>query len=150
MIRSNVERLVDAALHDLDPGQLVLFLQSFGIPVSSVRYCTIKATEDVSYHNSSSLWLTLPFENSKLLECLDIAVGYESFAVEQAVVDKSYMSQLVEIQQQRGAVGGRRFMEFLMAKESLPNGTGNNFQPIYVILLITKNYKWLLSFFRRR
>lgn len=94
MIRSNVERLVDAALHDLDPGQLVLFLQSFGIPVSSV---------------------------SKLLECLDIAVGYESFAVEQAVVDKSYMSQLVEIQQQRGAVGGRRFMEFLMAKESLPN-----------------------------
>jgi integrator complex subunit 1 len=38
MIRSPVERLVDAALLDLDPSQLVLFIQSFGIPIASMRY----------------------------------------------------------------------------------------------------------------
>ena len=38
MIRSNVDRLVDAALTDLEPPQLVLFIQSFGIPVKSMRY----------------------------------------------------------------------------------------------------------------
>lgn len=37
MIRSGVDRLVDAALVDLDVPQLVLFIQSFGIPVSSMR-----------------------------------------------------------------------------------------------------------------
>jgi integrator complex subunit 1 len=37
MIRSNVDRLVDAALTDLEPPQLVLFIQSFGIPVKSMR-----------------------------------------------------------------------------------------------------------------
>lgn len=38
MIRSSVESLVDAALKDLDPAQLVLFIQSFGLPIQSVRY----------------------------------------------------------------------------------------------------------------
>lgn len=38
MIRSGVDRLVDAALVDLDVPQLVLFIQSFGIPVSSMRF----------------------------------------------------------------------------------------------------------------
>ena len=33
MIRSEVPPLVDAALVELDPGKLVLFIQSFGIPV---------------------------------------------------------------------------------------------------------------------
>ena len=33
MIRSEVSPLVDAALVELDPGKLVLFIQSFGIPV---------------------------------------------------------------------------------------------------------------------
>ena len=33
MIRSEVPSLVDAALVELDPQQLVLFIQSFGIPV---------------------------------------------------------------------------------------------------------------------
>lgn len=37
MIRSNVDQLVDAALKDLEPSQLVLFIQSFGIPVKSMR-----------------------------------------------------------------------------------------------------------------
>ncbi len=34
MIRSDVSVLVDAALIELDPQQLVLFIQSFGIPVA--------------------------------------------------------------------------------------------------------------------
>ena len=36
MIRSSVPRLIDAALKDLEPQQLVLFIQSFGIPVPSM------------------------------------------------------------------------------------------------------------------
>ena len=39
MIRSEVPPLVDAALVELDPGKLVLFIQSFGIPVP--RYALI-------------------------------------------------------------------------------------------------------------
>ncbi|XP_064459431.1 integrator complex subunit 1-like [Ornithodoros turicata] len=90
MIRSSVEVLVDAALKDLDPNQLVLFIQSFGIPVHSM---------------------------GKLLACLDEAVEYDEEAVVQAVVDKAYMSQLVEVQHQRGAVGGERFYRLLGESE---------------------------------
>ena len=36
MIRSSIPVLVDSALRDLDPQQLVLFIQSFGIPVDSM------------------------------------------------------------------------------------------------------------------
>ncbi|XP_054707879.1 integrator complex subunit 1-like [Uloborus diversus] len=87
MIRSSVGVLVDAALKDLDPSQLVLFIQSFGIPVSSM---------------------------SKLLKTLDLAVEYDSFSVEQAVLDKTYMSQLVEVQHRRGASGGHSFAKLLL------------------------------------
>lgn len=38
MIRSNVERLVEEALMDLKPDQLLLFIQSFGIPVEAMRF----------------------------------------------------------------------------------------------------------------
>lgn len=86
MIRSSVDVLVDAALKDLEPNQLVLFIQSFGIPVPSM---------------------------SKLLCCLDRAVEYDEAAVVQAVVDKAYMSQLVEVQHQRGAIGGELFYRLL-------------------------------------
>ncbi|XP_064607195.1 integrator complex subunit 1-like [Liolophura sinensis] len=86
MIRSKVQRVVDAALQDLEPAQLLLFVQSFGIPVSSM---------------------------SKLLECLDNAVGVDSGNLEQAVIDKGYMAQLIEIQQMRGASGGDRFYHLL-------------------------------------
>ncbi|KAH6933153.1 hypothetical protein HPB50_012504 [Hyalomma asiaticum] len=86
MIRSSVDVLVDAALKDLEPNQLVLFIQSFGIPVPSM---------------------------SKLLCCLDRAVEYDEAAVVHAVVDKAYMSQLVEVQHQRGAIGGECFYRLL-------------------------------------
>ena len=36
MIRSSFPVLVDSALRDLEPSQLVLFIQSFGIPVDSM------------------------------------------------------------------------------------------------------------------
>ncbi|GFQ87230.1 integrator complex subunit 1 [Trichonephila clavata] len=91
MIRSSVGVLVDAALKDLDPSQLVLFIQSFGIPVSSM---------------------------SKLLRTLDLAVEMDSFSVEQAVLDKCYMSQLVEVQHRRGASGGDKFAKLLLDNDS--------------------------------
>lgn len=91
MIRSSIERLVDAALQDLDPAQLFLFVQSFGIPVSSM---------------------------TKLLRYLDRAVEMDCLVLDQAGVDKSYLAQLIEIQQTRGAVGGHTFLEML--KETIP------------------------------
>ncbi|KAK7791007.1 hypothetical protein R5R35_007901 [Gryllus longicercus] len=86
MIRSNVDCLVDAALTDLEPGQLVLFIQSFGIPVQSM---------------------------SKLLHTLDRAVTSDPAPVAEAVLDKSYMAQLVEVQHHRGARGGHTLVEVL-------------------------------------
>ncbi|OXB82741.1 UNVERIFIED_CONTAM: hypothetical protein H355_000439 [Colinus virginianus] len=62
MIRSEVPRLVDAALQDLEPQQLLLFVQSFGIPVSSM---------------------------SKLLQYLDQAVSHDPQTLEQNIMDKN-------------------------------------------------------------
>lgn len=50
------------ALQDLEPQQLLLFVQSFGIPVSSM---------------------------SKLLQHLDQAVGHDPQTLEQSIMDKS-------------------------------------------------------------
>ncbi|KAM8962294.1 integrator complex subunit 1 isoform 2-T2 [Pelodytes ibericus] len=92
MIRSEVPRLVDAALQDLEPQQLLLFVQSFGIPVSSM---------------------------SKLLQYLDQAVSHEPQTLEQNIMDKNYMAHLVEVQHERGATGGQTFHSLLTA--SIPN-----------------------------
>ncbi|KAJ3581991.1 hypothetical protein NHX12_016009 [Muraenolepis orangiensis] len=91
MIRSEVSRLVDAALQDLEPQQLLLFVQSFGIPVSSM---------------------------SKLLQYLDQAVSHDPQSLEQNIMDKHYMAHLVEVQHERGATGGHTFHSLLSA--SLP------------------------------
>ncbi|XP_052516865.1 integrator complex subunit 1 [Budorcas taxicolor] len=91
MIRSEVPRLVDAALQDLEPQQLLLFVQSFGIPVSSM---------------------------SKLLQYLDQAVAHDPQTLEQNIMDKNYMAHLVEVQHERGASGGQTFHSLLTA--SLP------------------------------
>lgn len=90
MIRSNVPRLVDAALKDLEPQQLVLFIQSFGIPVSSM---------------------------SKLLHTLDAGVQIDRGSVGEAVLDKTYMAQLVQVQHRRGATGGLVFVQVLQLLE---------------------------------
>nr|XP_014436471.1 integrator complex subunit 1 isoform X1 [Pelodiscus sinensis] len=91
MIRSEVPRLVDAALQDLEPQQLLLFVQSFGIPVSSM---------------------------SKLLQYLDQAVSHDPQTLEQNIMDKNYMAHLVEVQHERGATGGQTFHSLLTT--SLP------------------------------
>lgn len=54
--------LVASALQDLEPQQLLLFVQSFGIPVSSM---------------------------SKLLQHLDQAVAHDPQTLEQNIMDKS-------------------------------------------------------------
>uniref|UniRef100_T1HRR4 DUF3677 domain-containing protein n=1 Tax=Rhodnius prolixus TaxID=13249 RepID=T1HRR4_RHOPR len=91
MIRSHVPRLVEAALMDLDIAQLILFIQSFGIPIASM---------------------------SKLLSTLDCEVVNDEQAVREAVIDKVYMVQLVEVQHKRGAVGGENFTRVLEVRSS--------------------------------
>ncbi|XP_026302988.1 integrator complex subunit 1 [Piliocolobus tephrosceles] len=91
LLGSEVLRLMDAALQDLEPQQLLLFVQSFGIPVSSM---------------------------SKLLQFLDQAVAHDPQTLEQNIMDKNYMAHLVEVQHERGASGGQTFHSLLTA--SLP------------------------------
>uniref|UniRef100_A0A023EZS6 Uncharacterized protein n=1 Tax=Triatoma infestans TaxID=30076 RepID=A0A023EZS6_TRIIF len=91
MIRSHVPRLVEAALMDLDIAQLILFIQSFGIPIASM---------------------------SKLLSTLDCEVMNDEQAVREAVIDKVYMVQLVEVQHKRGAVGGETFTRVLEVRSN--------------------------------
>lgn len=79
VIRSTVDRLVDAVLQDLTPDQIILFLQNFGTPVNSM---------------------------SKLLALLDRAVIEQFEAVKTAIMNKEYLAQLIEIQQARGAKNG--------------------------------------------
>ena len=61
LILHSIPVLVDSALRDLDPQQLVLFIQSFGIPVDSM---------------------------TKLLQTLDQAVKESLEAVNESVLDK--------------------------------------------------------------
>ena len=75
-----------AALQDIEPAQLLLFVQSFGIPVASM---------------------------SRLFRCLDNAVTEDSNMIEEAVEDKAYMAQLIEIQHMRGVLGGDIFYKLL-------------------------------------
>ncbi|XP_043246405.1 integrator complex subunit 1-like isoform X1 [Amphibalanus amphitrite] len=86
MIRSSTARLVDAALAGLEPAQLLLFIQSFGVPVASM---------------------------TKLLLALDAAVAADPAAVTGAVLNREFMAQLVEVQHQRGARGGHQFAAIL-------------------------------------
>ena len=87
MIRSDVPRLVDMSLMGLEAGQLVLFMQSFGISVNSM---------------------------SLLLRALDrMSIGPEAISIQDAVIDKSYMTQLVKVQHLRGAKGGEKFLKLL-------------------------------------
>lgn len=84
MIRSTVPKLVDAAIEKLEPPKLVLFIQSFGIPTSSI---------------------------SKLLHTLDKATILDPKLVVDSVLDKTYMIQLVDVQNKRGATGGETFIK---------------------------------------
>ena len=101
MIRSEVAALVDAALVELGPQQLVLFIQSFGIPVASM---------------------------SKLLQKLDRAVQSDFEGVINAVHDRSYMGQLISVQHQRGALYGEAFADMLNL--NLNSGGGGSKQAV--------------------
>lgn len=92
MIRSSVERLVDAALQNLTPEQIILFIQSFGTPVSSM---------------------------SKLLALLDLAVIEQTNAVKAVIANNTYFAQLIEIQQARGAKNGHIAMQTLQLNENI-------------------------------
>lgn len=86
MIRSPVDRLVDAALQDLTPDQILLFIQSFGTPVTSM---------------------------SKLLALLDRAVIEQQDAVKASIGNATHLAQLIEIHQARGAKNGHLAMQAL-------------------------------------
>lgn len=86
MIRSPVDALVDTALKDLEPAQLILFIQSFGIPVPSM---------------------------TKLLTALDRMVQANAFAFVEVDMDKTYIQQLLHIQWARGARGGLHFADIM-------------------------------------
>ncbi|XP_049307137.1 integrator complex subunit 1 isoform X1 [Bactrocera dorsalis] len=97
MIRSSVDRLIEAALLDLTPDQIVLFVQNFGTPVISM---------------------------SKLLALLDHAVNEELELVKSAILNKAYLAQLIEIQQKRGAKNGHftvKALELYSHSQTVPD-----------------------------
>lgn len=55
---------------------------------------------------------------SRLFTCLDKAVSADAGLIEEAVEDKAYMAQLIEIQHMRGVLGGDIFYKLLT--KSLP------------------------------
>ena len=107
MIRSEVPRLIDEALTDLEPAQLLLFIQSFGIPVNSMRYVVhllmpnFRSTEPCLKKKSYCFLCS-----SILLQTLDIAIRTERISIPDVAIDKTYMIQLVEVQHNRNAIGG--------------------------------------------
>lgn len=107
MIRSSVDRLVDAALIDLTPDQIVLFVQNFGTPVNSM---------------------------SKLLALLDRAVIEQINTVKAAILNKAYLAQLIEIQQARGAKNGHIAVQSLELHDIVladpPNKSINMLEPV--------------------
>lgn len=86
MLRSTDQRIVDSALQEVEPTQLVTLIQWFGIPVSSM---------------------------SRLLGSLDQAVAANPGLIAQVVSDTGYMANLIDIQHGRGATGGHRFYSLL-------------------------------------
>lgn len=91
MIRSSIDRMVDVALQDLTPEQLILFIQSFGTPKDSM---------------------------SKLLALLDAAVVQDTEKINEAIMNRAYLAQFIEIQQLRGAKNGHIAMKYLRSVET--------------------------------
>lgn len=104
--------MIFSALQDLEPSQLLLFVQSFGIPVHSM---------------------------SKLLQCLDNAVTMDVVSLEQSVHDKGYMAQLIEVQHKRGASGGDKFYSMLTDGKKLELNSGSGHFPISLINILMES-----------
>ena len=60
------------------------------------------------------LMINFFFSMSKLLQALDQAIRTDFEGVKEAVMDKTYMGQLVAVQHQRGAQGGHIFAGLMM------------------------------------
>ena len=103
MIRSSIPVLVDSALRDLEPSQLVLFIQSFGIPVDSMT--KLLQTLDTA--------VTADPEAVSIIMVRDYQTQITCRQVSASVLDKAYMGQLVAVQHNRGAAGGRVFARAL-------------------------------------
>ncbi|RWS07795.1 Integrator complex subunit 1-like protein [Dinothrombium tinctorium] len=86
LMKSPSSRLVDAALRDIDTSQLLLFIQSFGLPVSSME---------------------------KLLSQLDVICELDPEAVKPLITDEKFMRQLIEVQFMRGVSSGRVFASII-------------------------------------
>lgn len=97
MIRSSEQRLVTAALTDLDPRQLLLFVQSFGIPVDSMSYL-------LSHLDKAAV-----DQPTELLEMVSVMM-----------TDPNYISTLIEIQRMRGATAGDKFHGLLTKGDKIP------------------------------
>ena len=108
MIRTSIPVLVDSALSlsDLEPSQLVLFIQSFGIPVDSMtkllQTLDTPVTADSPDPEAVSLIMVRDYQTQ--ITCRQVSAS---------VLDKAYMGQLVAVQHNRGAEGGRVFARAL-------------------------------------
>lgn len=88
LLKSRNEILVNAGLVDLDTRSLVLFIQSFGIPIVSM---------------------------DKLLQLLDerCQLAEEKAILKSNIPDESFMKHLIQVQWMRGARNGKQFALFL-------------------------------------
>ena len=76
MIRSSIPVLVDSALRDLEPSQLVLFIQSFGIPVDSMtKLLQTLDTAVTADPEAVSLIMIRDFQITHLLPGLRVCPG---------------------------------------------------------------------------
>lgn len=79
---------------------------------------------------------------SRLFTCLDKAVSADAGLIEEAVEDKAYMAQLIEIQHMRGVVGGDIFYK-LLTKSLPPKPEGREWS---WCLCIETCYPWCVCF----
>ena len=88
MIRSSIPVLVDSALRDLEPSQLVLFIQSFGIPVDSMTKL-LQTLDTAVTADPEAVSLTMVRDYQTQITCCQVSAS---------VLDKAYMGQLVAVQ----------------------------------------------------
>ena len=91
LLRSTDSRLVEAALKDLESAQLVLFIQTFGLPTSSME---------------------------KLLAALDDCCEEDEETVRASIPNERFMKHLIEVQWMRGVKTGHKFASMLGVQDS--------------------------------
>lgn len=88
MLKSSDQRLIVEALKDPDPSLLILAIQSYGIPKTSMEL---------------------------ILKCLDDATAYDSEAVRGTIapLDQNLIEKYIEVQWLKGIKTGKRFAQFM-------------------------------------